>query len=85
MKLLSKKNYARNLLVELIKFDKEMHKLYIPYIKNNSLEKELLEKINKFRRNEPDMTSEGLQILRKSMNKELNSCLKRIDGYPPYH
>ena len=84
-KLLSKENYARNLLVELIKFDKEMHTLYIPWIKNNSLEKELLRKINNFRRNEPDMTSKELQALRKSMNKELSACLERIDGYPPYH
>ncbi len=80
-KLLSKQNYARNLFVDLIKFDKEMHMLYIPW----SAEEKVLKKVNKFRRNEPDMTPKELSELRKEMNKELNLCLKRIDGYPPYH
>ena len=79
MKRLSTINILRNQLCENIKFDKEMHSLYIPYMSNDDCE-QMLKRVHKLSKQEK-LSIADLKALRKEMNRELRACLYKIDGY----
>ena len=82
-KLVTKENYLRNLLIDYIKYDKEMTSLRIS-MNGDDVDK-VLHQVNNFRKNEPDITKKDIRTLKREMNRELNKCLRKISGYPPYH
>ena len=77
--MVSKEGYLRNLLVDYIRYDREAMMLGINTSGDD--EKEILRKVNIFRRLEEDLTLQDVERVKRDMERKLRKCLKEIDGY----
>ena len=77
--MVSKEGYLRNLLVDYIRYDREAMMLGINTSGDD--EKEILRKVNLFRRLEEDLTLKDVERVKRDMERKLRKCLKEIDGY----
>ena len=77
--MVSKEGYLRNLLVDYIRYDREAMMLGINTSEDD--EKEILRKVNIFRRLEEDLTLKDVERVKRDMERKLRKCLKEIDGY----